>query len=80
MLNSLTHVLTKHTKPSALFEVYRSMNKLDIYFPELKAIIGIHQNSEKFIQAKELAHKLRMAMVDKDIALKQIRGSIGHQK
>lgn len=36
--------------------------------------------TEKFTQAKELAHKLRMAMVDKDIALKQIRGSIGHQK
>lgn len=41
---------------------------------------GYTYGTEKFTQAKELAHKLRMAMVDKDIALKQIRGSIGHQK
>lgn len=46
MLNSLTHVLTKHTKPSAFFEVYRGMNNLDIYFPELRALIGVPQNAE----------------------------------
>lgn len=46
MLNSLTHVLTKYTKPSAFFEVYRGMNNLDIYFPELIALIGVPQNTE----------------------------------
>ena len=36
--------LLKAEKPSIFFEVLRQMDQLDIWFPELKALIGLQQN------------------------------------
>ena len=46
MLDILTYVLTKQNKPSRFFEECRKENKLDMLFPELKALIGVPQNAE----------------------------------
>ena len=40
----LKKALLKAERPSVFFEVLREMNQLDIWFPELKALIGIGQN------------------------------------
>ena len=40
----LKKALLKAEKPSVFFEVLRQMEQLDIWFPELKALIGIPQN------------------------------------
>lgn len=46
MRDDLSYVLTKTAKPSVFFETYRDANILDDWFPELKALIGVPQNSE----------------------------------
>ena len=40
----LKKALLKAEKPSIFFEVLRQMEQLDIWFPELKALIGVPQN------------------------------------
>ena len=40
----LKKALLKAPKPSIFFEVLRQMDQLDIWFPEVKALIGIPQN------------------------------------
>ena len=40
----LKKALLKAPKPSVFFEVLREMEQLDIWFPELKALIGVPQN------------------------------------
>ena len=40
----LKKALLKAEKPSIFFEVLRQMDQLDIWFPELKALIGVVQN------------------------------------
>lgn len=40
----LKKALLKAEKPSIFFEVLRQMDQLDIWFPEVKALIGIRQN------------------------------------
>ena len=40
----LKKALEKAPRPSVFFEVLRQMDQLDIWFPELKALIGIPQN------------------------------------
>ena len=39
----LKKALLKAEKPSVFFEVLRQMNQLDVWFPELKALIGVPQ-------------------------------------
>ena len=36
--------LLKASRPSVFFEVLREMNQLDVWFPELKQLIGLEQN------------------------------------
>ena len=40
----LKKALLKADRPSIFFEVLRAMNQLDVWFPELKALIGVEQN------------------------------------
>ena len=40
----LKKALTKSDHPSVFFEVLRKMEQLDIWFPEVKALIGVPQN------------------------------------
>lgn len=40
----LKKALLKAERPSVFFEVLREMNQLDIWFPEVKALIGVEQN------------------------------------
>lgn len=40
----LKKALLKSQRPSVFFEVLRQMEQLDIWFPELKALIGVPQN------------------------------------
>lgn len=40
----LKKALLKAEKPSVFFEVLRQMGHLDVWFPELKALIGLQQN------------------------------------
>ncbi len=40
----LRKALLKAEKPSVFFEVLRQMDQLDVWFPELKALIGLEQN------------------------------------
>lgn len=44
IMEELKKALLKADKPSVFFEVLRSMNQLDAWFPEMKALIGIEQN------------------------------------
>lgn len=44
IMEELKKALLKADKPSVFFEVLRSMNQLDAWFPEVKALIGIEQN------------------------------------
>ena len=41
----LKKALLKAAKPSGFFKVLRQMDQLDVWFPELKALIGVEQNS-----------------------------------
>lgn len=40
----LKKALLKADKPSVFFQVLRQMDQLDVWFPELKALIGVEQN------------------------------------
>ena len=40
----LKKALLKAAKPSGFFKVLRQMDRLDVWFPELKALIGVEQN------------------------------------
>ena len=40
----LSKALTKSEHPSVFFEILRKMEQLDIWFPEVKALIGVPQN------------------------------------
>lgn len=40
----LKKALLKAERPSRFFEILRDMDQLDIWFPELKALIGVRQN------------------------------------
>ena len=42
----LEKALLKSSKPSIFFELMREMNQLDVYFPELKALIGVIQSKK----------------------------------
>lgn len=44
VLGEIKKALTKAEKPSIFFETLRKMNQLDVWFPELKALIGVEQN------------------------------------
>ncbi|MBR6501723.1 MAG: HD domain-containing protein [Firmicutes bacterium] len=44
ILMELEKALLKAERPSIFFDVLREMNQLDMWFPELKALIGLEQN------------------------------------
>ncbi len=44
VMEELSKAMLKSLKPSVFFEVLRSADALDTWFPELKALIGIEQN------------------------------------
>ncbi len=43
IFEELKKALLKSSKPSVFFEVLRSMGHLDVWFPEVKALIGVQQ-------------------------------------
>lgn len=50
--------LLKAERPSAFFETLRSMNQLDVWFPELKALIGVEQNPEYHAEGDVWTHTM----------------------
>lgn len=46
VMGELTKAILKSNTPSVFFEFLKDVNKLDYWFPELKALIGIKQNPE----------------------------------
>ena len=44
IMGELEKALLKAPRPSVFFQALRQMNQLDLWFPELKALIGIPQN------------------------------------
>ncbi len=50
--------LMKAQKPSIFFEVLRKMEQLDIWFPELKALIGIEQNPKHHSEGDVWTHTM----------------------
>lgn len=44
VMGELEKALLKSDKPSVFFEIMRRVNGLDVWFPELKALIGVEQN------------------------------------
>ena len=44
IFGEMEKALLKATKPAIFFEMLRKMNQLDVWFPELKALIGVPQN------------------------------------
>lgn len=50
--------LLKSEKPSIFFETLRRMEQLDIWFPELKALIGIKQNRQYHLEGDVWTHTM----------------------
>ena len=56
----LKKALLKASKPSIFFEVLRQMDQLDIWFPEVKALIGIPQNPTYHAEGDVWNHTMRV--------------------
>ena len=50
--------LMKSPKPSVYFEQLRRMGHLDIWYPELKALIGVQQNREHHLEGDAWTHTM----------------------
>lgn len=68
ILSELSKALLKSDRPSVFFEVLRSMDKLDDYFPELKELIGIEQNPVHHAEGDAWTHT--MMVLDEAASLK----------
>lgn len=56
----LKKALLKAERPSIFFEVLRQMDQLDIWFPEVKALIGIPQNPTYHAEGDVWNHTMRV--------------------
>ncbi len=56
----LKKALLKAEKPSIFFETLREMNQLDIWFTEIKALIGIEQNRKYHTEGDVWNHTMRV--------------------
>lgn len=54
----LEKALTKAEKPSVFFDVLRSADKLDDWFPELRDLIGIRQNEKYHAEGDAFTHTM----------------------
>lgn len=54
----LEKALLKSKKPSVFFEVLKKSDKLDTFFPELRALIGIKQNEKYHAEGDAFVHTM----------------------
>ena len=54
----LKKALLKSQRPSVFFEVLRQMEQLDVWFPELKALIGVPQNPRYHAEGDVWTHTM----------------------
>lgn len=64
----LRKALTKGEKPSVFFRCLREMDQLDIWFPEVKALIGVEQNPRYHAEGDVWNHT--MLVLDEAAALR----------
>jgi tRNA nucleotidyltransferase (CCA-adding enzyme) len=69
ILMELEKALLKAERPSFFFEVLREMNQLDVWFPELKALIGVEQNPRFHAEGDVWTHT--MMVIDEAAKLRQ---------
>ena len=69
ILMELEKALLKAERPSIFFEVLREMNQLDVWFPELKALIGVEQNPRFHAEGDVWTHT--MMVIDEAAKLRQ---------
>lgn len=58
IMGELEKALLKAEKPSGFFEVLRTMDQLDEWFPELKALIGVCQNPQHHAEGDVWTHTM----------------------
>ncbi|MBR5479794.1 MAG: tRNA nucleotidyltransferase [Clostridia bacterium] len=58
IMGEMEKALLKAHKPSIFFETLREMNALDIWFPELKALIGVEQNPKHHAEGDVWVHTM----------------------
>lgn len=69
ILGELEKALLKAAKPSIFFEAMREMGQLDLWFPELKALIGVEQNPKYHTEGDVWTHT--MMVLDKAATLRE---------
>ena len=60
-MGELQAVLLRTERPSAFFRILRDMDQLDVWFPELKALIGVPQESRYHREGDVWTHTLMVA-------------------
>lgn len=58
IMGELEKALLKSEKPSVFFETLRQMNQLDVWFPELKHLIGVEQNPKYHSEGDVWTHTM----------------------
>lgn len=58
ILGETQKALLKSKRPSVFFEALREMDQLDLWFPELKALIGIEQNKKYHTEGDVWVHTM----------------------
>lgn len=58
IMGELEKALMKADRPSVFFETLRETDKLDEWFPELKALIGVKQNPEHHLEGDVWTHTM----------------------
>ena len=58
IMGELEKALLKARKPSIFFEALREMDQLDLWFPELKSLIGIDQNKKYHTEGDVWVHTM----------------------
>lgn len=69
ILSEIEKALIKADKPSVFFEFLREIGKLDTWFPELQALIGVKQNPEFHFEGDVWSHT--MLTLDKAAKLRE---------
>ena len=73
ILGELEKALLKATRPSIFFETLRRMDQLDVWFPELKSLIGIEQNPKYHTEGDVWVHT--MMVLDQAAKLREFAKS-----
>ena len=58
VMTEIEKALLKSEKPSVFFELLRGMDQLDVWFPEVKALIGVPQNQEYHKEGDAWTHTM----------------------